>query len=196
MTEQPIGEQIRALRRARRLTLQQVAGQSGLSVSFLSQMERNRSGVTLTSLVSISRALGVPLHELVPQPPQAPSPDTHHGARPEYRVEMVSLRYERLSSSFQGSRLHALKIGVPAGFSSGIESHEGEELLYVLSGTLEYLVDRVTYRLEAGDSVHIDSRRPHQIANRGPAPAELLWTSTLPVFDDEVPAAAATPPSL
>ena len=147
-----VGERIRALRLAKGMTLQQVAAQTGLTASFLSQMERNLSGVTLSSLVSVSKALGVALREIVTQPPQI-TPDTHQGERQEYSVENVSLHYERLSASFPGSCLHALKIRIPKGYSSGFESHAGEELLFVLSGDIEYTVDHKTYRLGAGDSM-------------------------------------------
>lgn len=183
MTEH-VGERIRALRRGKGMTLQQVAAQTGLTAGFLSQMERNLSGVTLSSLVSVAKALGVPLREIVPQPPQ-PSPDTHQGKRQDYSVESVSMHYERLSTSFPGSCLHALKIRVPKGYASGFESHPGEELLFVLSGSIDYTVDHRLYHLEAGDSMHIDSHRSHQIANGSGAASEIIWASTLPVFDDE-----------
>lgn len=183
VTYKHVGDRIRMLRRGKGLTLQQVAKSSGLTAGFLSQMERNLTGVTLTSLVSVSKALGVPLREILSQPMQL-EPDTHQGKRQDYSVENVSLHYERLSASFPGSRLNALKIRVPSGYASGFESHEGEELLFVLSGAIEYTVDRKTYRLGLGDSMHIDSHRLHQIANSGDTSAEILWASTLPVFDD------------
>lgn len=193
MTYKHVGERIRMLRRGKGMTLEQVAAASGLTAGFLSQMERNLTGVTLTSLVSVSKALGVPLREIVPQPRQV-EPDTHQGKRQDYAVENVALHYERLSASFPGSRLNALKIRVPAGYTSGFESHDGEELLFVLSGDIEYTVDHKTYRLAAGDSMHIDSHRSHQIANESDAPAEILWTSTLPVFDDGLAEARANFP--
>ncbi len=183
MADKHVGERIRALRRARSLTLQQVAAQTGLTASFLSQMERNLTGVTLSSLVNVSKALGVPLREIVSQPTQT-TPDTHQGERQDYSVESVSLHYERLSTSFPGSCLHSLKIRMPKGYSSGFESHAGEELLFVLSGSIDYTVDQKTYHLEHGDSVHIDSLRFHQIANGSDTTTHILWTSTLPVFDD------------
>jgi len=183
VADKHVGERIRDLRRGRKLTLEQLAETTGLTASFLSQMERNLTGVTLSSLVNIARALEVPLRELVAQPAPA-APDTQQGARQDYSLDTVSLHYERLSASFPGSRLHSVKIRVPAGYASGLESHEGEELLYVLAGRLEFQVDHKTYHLGAGDSMHIDSHRPHRIANPGPAPTDLIWTSTFRVFDD------------
>jgi len=195
MTAKHIGERIRALRRVRGLTLKEVAATAGLTASFLSQMERNLSGVTLTSLANIARALDVPLHEILVQPAQT-SPDTHEGARPEYSVELASLHYERISSSFPGSCLHSLKIRIPEGYASGMETHAGEELLFVLSGSVDYTVEQATYRLGPGDSVHIDSARRHQIANGTRGITEILWTSTFPVFDEgavPAPGSAAHP---
>lgn len=183
MADKHVGERIRVLRRSRKLTLEQLAEATGLTASFLSQMERNLSGVTLSSLVNIAKALGVPLKEIVAPPAQV-APDTHQGERQDYSVETVSMHYERLSASFPGSRLHAMKIRVPPGYASGLESHEGEELLYVLAGRLNYHVDHKTYHLAPGDSMHIDSHRPHRISNPGNAASEILWASTFQVFED------------
>jgi transcriptional regulator with XRE-family HTH domain len=181
MENKKIGMRIRALRKQKGMTLKQVAAQAGLTASFLSQMERNLSGVTLSSLASVAKALDVPLQNIVSLPTQTTS-DTHQGKRQEYSIEDKNLQYERISSSFPGSSIHSLKIKIPVGYSSGFESHTGEELLFVLFGSVYYTVDRKTYQLEAGDSVHIDSSRSHQIANGSDTTAEILWVSTFSVF--------------
>lgn len=184
MENKKVGKQIRSLRRAKGMTLKQVAAQAGLTASFLSQMERNLSGVTLSSLASVAQALDVPLQDIVTLPAQT-SPNTHQGKREEYTIEGKNLHYERISTSFQGSSIHSLKIKIPVGYSSGFESHPGEELLFVLYGSIFYTVDQKTYHLKAGDSVHIDSRRSHQIANGCNEITEILWVSTFPVLNDK-----------
>lgn len=166
------------MRKAKGMTLKQVAAEAGLTASFLSQMERNLSGVTLTSLASVAKALDVPLQSIVTLPSQT-TPETRQGQRQEYSIEDKNLQYERISSSFPGSSIQSLKISIPAGYSSGFESHAGEELLFVLFGSIRYTVDQKTYHLKAGDSVHIDSHRSHQIANGSDTIAEILWVSTI-----------------
>jgi transcriptional regulator with XRE-family HTH domain len=178
-----VGEGIRAIRRAKGMTLQQVAAQSGLSVGFMSQIERNLTGITLSSLVNVAKALGVPLSDLVTQPEQT-GLDSHQGKRKVYSVEQVSLRYERLSTVFPGSCMHAVKITVPAGFTSESVSHAGEELIFMLTGQLEYIVKEKTYTLGPGDSLHFDAACSHRFSNIGKGAAEVLWAGTLPLFEE------------
>lgn len=176
MADKHVGERIRILRRARGLTLQQVAAETGLTASFLSQMERNLSGVTLSSLASVAKALEVPLREIVTQPVQT-TPDTHQGERQDYSVENVSLHYERLSTSFPGSCLHALKIRIPEGYSSGFESHAGEELLFVLAGCID--TPWITGPIDSGPAIRCTSTPAARI--RSPMAARPAPRSSGPV---------------
>jgi transcriptional regulator with XRE-family HTH domain len=182
-TDKRVGERIRATRRSQGLTLQQVAAQSGLSVGFLSQIERNLTGITLSSLVNVAKALQVPLRDLVSQPEQT-ALVSHQGQRKIYSIEDSSPRYERLSTVFPGSCMHAVKILVPVGYRSEFVAHAGEELLYMLSGRLEYTVRQQMYLLEAGDSLHFDGSHLHRFSNIGDGIAEVLWAGTLPLFEE------------
>ncbi len=101
MTVDRIGERLRRYRRAANKTLNQVAKESGLTASFLSQAERNLTGVSISSLANIAKSLGVPLNSLFDQPTQA-QPDSHQGERVRYTIEGQPLAYERLSTSFPG----------------------------------------------------------------------------------------------
>src|SRR5829696_6060215 len=56
-----IGGDIRMLRKARRMTLQMLAGKTGFSVGFLSQAERSRSALSISAINSIAKALGISL---------------------------------------------------------------------------------------------------------------------------------------
>src|SRR5437764_14974183 len=64
-TEIDVGERLRAIRRSRRCTLRTVATRSGLSESFLSQVERGQSSASIASLRRVADALGVSLADLV-----------------------------------------------------------------------------------------------------------------------------------
>src|SRR5690349_17906981 len=71
--EVDVGERLRTLRRFRRCTLQTVAERSGLSESFLSQVERGRSNASIGSLKRIADALGVSMADLF-EPDGLPGP--------------------------------------------------------------------------------------------------------------------------
>lgn len=181
-----LGERLRRYRRAARKTLLDVARESGLSVGFLSQAERNLSGVSLSSLANIAKALEVPLRLLIDQPEQR-SPDSHAGRRRRYSTIDRGQTYERLSSTFPGSQINAVKMCLPVDYVSESVTHDGDEFVYVLSGSVRYTVDGTDYLLQIGDSLHFDGRQHHFLANVGTIPAEVVSVGTLPIFDDASP---------
>jgi quercetin dioxygenase-like cupin family protein len=178
-----IGQRIRRLRRESKMTLLEVATASSLSVGFLSQVERNLTGISISSLVNVAKALGVPLGALLEHPRQA-QPDSHEGRRESYQVGPMRQKYERLSTTFDGSLLNAVKVQMMEGYSSEWVAHGGDEFVYVLSGKVRYTVRKKDYELTAGDSLHFDAQHRHRVVNVGPGPAELIAVGTLPLFDD------------
>ncbi|TDR45751.1 XRE family transcriptional regulator [Tahibacter aquaticus] len=187
MSTDRIGERLRRYRRAARKTLLDVASEAGLSAGFLSQAERNLSGVSLSSLANIAKALNVPLRLLLDQPEQR-SADSHAGRRQRYSTVDQGQSYERLSSSFPGSQINAVKMCLPVGYASETVSHDGDEFVYVLSGRVRYRVGGEEYLLEAGDSLHFDGRQNHDLANVGDIAVEVVSVGTLALFDDAPPA--------
>ena len=178
-----IGQRIRRLRRESKMTLLEVATASSLSVGFLSQVERNLTGISISSLVNVAKALAVPLGALLEHPRQA-QPDSHEGRRESYRVGPMKQSYERLSTTFKGSQLNAVKVLMMEGYSSEWVAHGGDEFVYVLSGQVRYTLRKKDYPLKAGDSLHFDAHERHRVVNVGPGPAELIVVGTLPLFDD------------
>jgi transcriptional regulator with XRE-family HTH domain len=178
-----IGERLRHYRREARKTLLDVASEAGLSVGFLSQAERNLSGVSISSLANIAKALNVPLRLLIDQPEQR-SADSHAGQRQRYSTIDRGQTYERLSSSFPGSQINATKMCLPVGYESETVAHDGDEFVYVLSGSVRYNVGGTDYLLQPGDSLHFDGRQYHCLATVGAVAAEVVSVGTLPIFDD------------
>lgn len=183
MPNDRLGERIRRLRRASGKTLQQVAAESGLSAGFLSQVERDISGITLSSLAGIARAIGAPMSELFDAPAQA-APETHAGSRQAFSPVDRGQTYERLSSAFPGSQLHAVKLTLPVGYRSERVAHAGDEFVYVLAGRVQYTVGDRPYPMGPGDSLHFDAHRAHRLENLGPEPAQLISVGTLALFAD------------
>ncbi|NHV30000.1 helix-turn-helix domain-containing protein [Burkholderia sp. D-99] len=178
-----IGQRIRRLRREAKKTLLEVATEAKLSVGFLSQVERHLTGISLSSLVNVAKALGVPLGALIEQPRQA-QPDSHEGRRKPYALDATSQWYERLSTTFDGSQINALKVQMMEGYRSEWVAHGGDEFVYVLAGRICYTVGKKDYPLSPGDSLHFDARKRHRVANVGDGPAEVIAVGTLPLFDD------------
>ncbi|MEX0954967.1 MAG: cupin domain-containing protein [Rhizobiaceae bacterium] len=180
----PLGKRLRERRRALSLTLKEVADGSGLSVGFISQIERGIAAPSLSSLVSVARVLGTEVGEFLSQP-EGDLPITRHDQRPVYAVSPHSLTYERVSSTFPGNVLRSVIIHEPPGHRSEPISHEGEEMFYVLEGTVTVEVDGELTVLEAGDTLHFPSTKTHSSWNHSDRPATILWIGTMDVFGDD-----------
>jgi transcriptional regulator with XRE-family HTH domain len=182
--DQAFGARLRLRRRELGLTLKEVADGSGLSVGFISQIERGITTPSLSSLASVSRVLKVPLSEFLTQPAKTTSPATRHGQRPHFAIGGNSLVYERLSASFPGCVLRTLIIHEPPGHRSEPISHDGEEIFYILDGALTVEVGADKHILETGDSIHFPSKLVHSSWNHTNRPATILHTCTMDVFGD------------
>ena len=182
-TEVDVGERLRTLRRFRRDTLQTVAARSGLSESFLSQVERGRSNASIASLKRIADALGVTMADLF-------EPDGVPGPRVLRRDERPALQFGILGRKLllTPRPLHHLEVfagELEVGGSTGPEPYahgDSEELFVVLSGTVQLEVGGEHFELERGDSIDYRSSTPHRVANTGETTAEVLWIVSPPSY--------------
>ncbi len=176
-----LGERIRVERKARKLRLQTVADRSGLTPSFLSQVERSLAVPSLSSLALIAQALGVDMRAILP--PAEPGPGaSRHGARVPFGPDQAHIAYERLSTALDGGSLSAVKLRVSPGYRSEVSSHEGEEFVYVLSGTIRYVVAGVVHDLAGDDAMHFSSAEVHHVENVSDDTAEYISIGTFNVF--------------
>jgi mannose-6-phosphate isomerase-like protein (cupin superfamily)/DNA-binding XRE family transcriptional regulator len=167
------------------MTLLKLADAAGCSESMLSKVETQRAEPSLTLLRRLASALGVNLAALFDDVEQTIV--LRAGSRPRLgppgirRGDGISL--EQLVPFQVGSLLQAnIHIVEPGGGSDGLIEHEGEEVGYLLSGTLDLEVDGEVHRLGAGDSFHFRSERPHGYSNPGDSEALILWVNTPPTF--------------
>jgi transcriptional regulator with XRE-family HTH domain len=186
-----IGALIRKRRRQLHLTLQQLGQRSGVSFSYLSQLERDNATPTLGTLAQVARALGVGVDYFIVTPRPADSV-TRASGRMRFSVNGSSIHYERLGAEFPGNELSAFIMHVPPGFQSETVSHEGEEIIYILEGEITQVVDGNSFLLTAGDSLHYRGTSPHSYANLTNKAARILWSGTLTLF--HTPGAAAFSP--
>ena len=182
-TDAPLGKRLRDRRRQLGLTLKDVADGAGLSVGFISQIERGLNAPSLSSLAAISGVLRTHVTAFL-APPRPDAPFTLHGERRSFAIEKHALRYERISASFPGSVLNGVIIHKPPGHRSEWIRHEGEELFYILEGAITVETEDESTVLEAGSSIHFKSTRLHSSWNHGTTPAVILHVCTSDVFGD------------
>lgn len=189
-----IGALIRKRRRQLHLTLQQLGEKSGVSYSYLSQLERDNATPTLGTLAQVAAALGVGVDYFVSTPHHADSV-TRGTDRMRFAINGSELQYEQLGVEVPGNELSSFIIHVAPGFRSETFHHEGEELIYVLDGSITQVVDGAEFHLQAGDSIHYRGDNPHSYRNDSDLPARLLWAGTLKLF--HTPGVAAlSPPAM
>jgi transcriptional regulator with XRE-family HTH domain len=180
----PLGTRLRERRQELGLTLKKVADGAGLSIGFISQIERGITTPSLSSLVGVSRVLKMHVSDFLAQP-RGTVPLTRQAERRQYAVGANSLTYERLSASFPGSVLRSVIIREPPGHRSEPIAHEGEEMFFILEGALTVEVEGERMILGVGDSIHFPSTKTHSTRNHTPASATILHICTMDVFGDE-----------
>lgn len=177
-----IGKRLRTLRKSKGLTLQQLGAVSGLSAAFISQIERELTSLSVSSLASIAKALNVSPSYFFP-PPSGNGALVRGYARQPFRMDHAEVVYARLGNSFEGRTVEPLIATYPPGYLSERSTHRGEEFYYVLAGQLAVEMDGEEFRLDADDSLHFNSERPHRLANRSDSPARVIAVTVPTLLD-------------
>lgn len=173
-----LGQRIRKRRQLMSMTLQELSNACGVSVGYISQVERDNAVPTLGTLAEIAAALDVGIDHFIATPRQADSV-TREGARQRFSLSGSSIVYEQIGAEFPGHELTSFILNVPPGYASETVHHAGEELIYVLEGDILQVVDGQEFRLSAGDSIHYLGDNPHSWSNPGDRMARLLWTGKM-----------------
>lgn len=186
-----IGPRIRQLRKGQGLTLESLGEATGLTHAFLSQVERNVARPSLRTLGRISSALGVTIGTLVELPPAdqaAPRLTRHAERRSVVPDEDGRVRVTPLTGV--GNRLQAILSEGSFAAPTQIGGHPGEELVFVVSGTIAMTVDGERHELDEGDSLVFDGRLPHVYETLGDTPPRFL---VLVVHHDVMPKGGPKP---
>jgi DNA-binding transcriptional MerR regulator/mannose-6-phosphate isomerase-like protein (cupin superfamily) len=174
------GQRFRRLRTRRGLSLAQVARSTGVSVGFLSSLERGQMRSSVATLRRIARFYRTNILSLFET-----AGDNPRLVRPAQRKILetnAGVRMELLAWGNTAMEPHLFRVK-PGGGSGESYTHEGEEFLHVLRGTFEIWLGKVEhYRLNTGDSLYFESSTPHRWRNPGRAETWLLWVNTPPTF--------------
>ena len=174
-----IGAHLRQLRARRRLSLAQVAKQVGISVGFLSALERSQMSGSVGTLRKLAKFYKTNILVFFDA-----SEASRRQVRPSERKVLEAgsgVSMELLAWGNTVMEPHLFRIAPEAG-SGDAYTHEGEEFIYVLRGDLEIAVDGDEYRLRPGDSFYFESATPHRWKNPGRKETLVLWINTPPTF--------------
>lgn len=182
-TPQPsMGQAVRQLRRARGRTLQELSERSGLSIGYISNIERGAAVPSLRAISRIAEALDRPLSHFMPDThPQGLI--TRAGERPITRVGENAKQYEQLHARFPGATFSAYMVLLPPGFQDNDDDFagfEGEEFLTQMTGRSRCELNGQTYDLNPGDTLHVRSDMRLTVSNPFQHEARVLWVGNPP----------------
>lgn len=172
-----IGREIRAIRKRRRLTLEEVATAAGLTTGYLSQIERGVAVPTVTALKRVADGLRVHLASFFQDEDLAsPFGLVRKNERTDVRHPISGQVFQQLTRTWSG-RMSAAFYTLRPGEQTERMGHAGEEFAFVLSGEIEYRVGSRCYRMTEGDSLYFDCVETHCVINVGCTEAEWIWVS-------------------
>jgi DNA-binding transcriptional MerR regulator/quercetin dioxygenase-like cupin family protein len=172
-----LGEKLRAARRRRGLSLREASGLAGLSVSHLSAIERGTRNISLAGLQRLAVALGISVSDLFGSS-SGSGRLVHAGRRPVLDTGDRRVRVESLAVGAQLLEPH-LYVVQPGGGSEGSYQHDGEEMVYVLQGEVEFWLNELErHVVRAGDCLTFPSSLRHRWRNSGAGRLEMLWVNT------------------
>lgn len=175
-----IAQHLRRLRKQRKQTLAEAAAGTQLSVSFLSSLERGHVNASVATLQKLSSFYGTNVVSFFGGPGK-PKKLVRPGDRKQLSNE-PGVNIEMLALGNNAMEPHLYHIA-PGTSSGGAYHHQGEEFIYVISGSCEFWLDEVErYPLQAGDSLYFSSTQAHRWSNPGRDVAILLWINTPPTF--------------
>jgi DNA-binding transcriptional MerR regulator/quercetin dioxygenase-like cupin family protein len=174
-----VGPRLRRLRAKRGVNLAEVAAAAGISIGFLSALERSQMSASVGTLRRLARYYRTNILDFF----DATDLNTRLVRPPKRKVLEAGpgVRMELLAWGNKVMEPHLFRIAPNAG-SGESYAHEGEEFLFVLRGELKIALNGEEYHLKRGDSFYFESATPHHWKNPGRSETWLLWVNTPPTF--------------
>jgi transcriptional regulator with XRE-family HTH domain len=175
-----LGRKLRDLRHAQSMSLEELVDRTGLSIGLLSQIERGKGNPSFVTLMKVADAFGVQMSYFF-----SDDAENHIVVRKDQRRTIFfpasGLTYELLTPDVN-RRVEVIFARLEPGVRTQDSpfSHEGEECIVLIRGTLEAHIGDEVFTLQAGDAITFDCSLPHWYYNPGPDAAETFGAMTPP----------------
>ena len=161
-----VGQQLRAMRKARRLSIRALAELSGLSVNTLSLIENRKTSPSVNTLEQLAQSLDVPITAFFES-------DNHRRrvvyqkAGERQQIDFAQGQMERLNAGMprMGSEPFITRLEPGANSGNSPIIYAGREFIYCLEGHITYIIEGEIYPLTPGDSLIFDAYTPHSWRN-------------------------------
>lgn len=178
-----IGPKIRKIRLQKGLKLKDVARETGLSVSLISQVENNNSSASLHTLIKLADFLGTSASFLLEEPGKKESALVcRKKDRKSWDIDDGKTHIELLNPSLYSSKFEVVHSRLQS-CESNLEkyTHQGEEFGLVLKGRIQVELGDEVYVLNEGDAIYFKSTIPHAICGIAPGVSETIWVISPPI---------------
>ncbi|HOO61174.1 MAG TPA: cupin domain-containing protein [Bacillota bacterium] len=177
-----IGEKIRCLRLQTQLTQEELADRCELSKGFISLLERDMTSPSIATLMDILEALGTDLGTFFSEQETEKVVFTEDDFAVKTDADEGS-ELKWLIPNAQKNTMEPIMLSLQAGGKTYPDNpHEGEEIGYVLEGTITLVIGKKKYTVKHGESFLIHPDEPHYLMNCGKRTARLMWISSPPSF--------------
>ena len=177
-----IGKRIKSLRVKNGLTLEELASRSELTKGFLSQLERNLTSPSISTLEDITEVLGISLESFFKEEKNEQVKFSNN----DYFVdERENSTITWLVPNAQKNEMEPILLTLKEnGESEELDPHEGEEFGYVLQGKVELinLDSKEKITLKKDETFYLKGEHKHKLVNSSKQVAEIIWITTPPLF--------------
>ena len=172
-----IGPKVRQLRRQKNLSLQQLAERAGLSAAAIHKIERNGMVPTITTLMKLAAALNRSVAYFVDEEPSEAAILVRSDERKKVFTSKERLDLAGITGPYGQFFMAGAVATIDPEADSGPKpmEHPGEELVFMLEGSLCFTVEGEEYMLRRGDALHFRTDRPHRWWNPSSRPARAVW---------------------
>lgn len=178
-----IGPKIREIRLQKGLKLKDVAKETGLSVSLISQVENNNTSPSLSTLIKLLNFLGMDAGFILGDSNRKKtSVVCHKEDRKVWTSDDNRIYFELLNPSLRGKRFEVVQAKIER-FEGPVEryTHEGEEFGLVLKGEIKVELGEGVHVLKECDTIYFNSTVPHAIYGVAPEGSVILWVNSPPI---------------
>lgn len=174
------GGKIKRLRVANSLTLEELANRCELTKGFLSQVERNLTSPSISTLEDILEALGTNLREFFDE---RDDEQVVFSTKDYFINEQDLYTISYIVPNAQKNDMEPIYVELQKGAKTvEIEPHEGQEFGYVLAGKVQLHYGDQVYSLKKGQTFYIKGDKNHFLTNEDQTVAKVIWVSTPPSF--------------
>lgn len=186
-----VGEKIKSLRETKEISIAELAERTGLAEEQINRIENNVDIPSLAPLIKIARALGVRLGTFLDDQDEMGAVVYHKDEEMKETISFSNnamdtrthMRYLSLAKSKSDRHMEPFIVDIEATNDTeySLSSHEGEEFIYVMEGTIEVSHGKKNHIIKAGDTIYYDSIVPHHVHGYNGQAAKILAVVYTPI---------------